>query len=81
VALQFFLHGEPKAVGILHAGFDGANITYAVPSHIVAKGMAAALEADPPCLDSVPTLSELLSNCERSSELTFETIVIPKNRE
>ncbi len=71
-----FLPHEPKAIGILHAGFEGTNITYAVPSHIVAKGMAAALEADPPRLDSVPTLSELISSSERSSELTWESVVI-----
>jgi S1-C subfamily serine protease len=73
-----FLRNEPKAVGILHAGFSGANITYAVPSHIVAKGMAAALEADPPRLDGVPTLSELIATSERSSELSWESIGIRK---
>jgi S1-C subfamily serine protease len=73
-----FLPHEPKAVGILHAGFSGSNITYAVPSDIVAKGMAAALEADPPRLDSVPTFSELIAQSERSSELTWESAVIPK---
>ena len=72
-----FLSHAPKAIGILHAGFDFANITYAVPSHIVAKGLAAALEADPPRLDSVPTVSELIANSERSSELTWESVVIP----
>lgn len=73
-----FLHDEPKAVGILHAGFGGANITYAVPSQIVAKGMAAALEADPPRLDGVPTLSELIATSQRSSELSWESIGIRK---
>jgi S1-C subfamily serine protease len=73
-----FLRNEPKAVGILHAGFSGANITYAVPSHIVSKGMAAALEADPPRLDGVPTLSELIATSERSSELIWESVGIHK---
>ena len=73
-----FLPHEAKAVGILHAGFPGSNITYAVPSDIVAKGMAAALEADPPRVDSVPTLAELIAQSERSSELTWESTMIPK---
>lgn len=73
-----FLPNEPKAVGILHAGFTGANITYAVPSHIVAKGMAAALKDDPPRLDGIPTLMELIATSERSNELTWETIGIKK---
>jgi S1-C subfamily serine protease len=73
-----FLRNEARAVGILHAGFDGANITYAIPSHIVAKGLAAAVEADPPRLDSIPTMSELIANSERSSELSWESIGIQK---
>ncbi|HEY6349551.1 MAG TPA: trypsin-like peptidase domain-containing protein [Candidatus Angelobacter sp.] len=71
----FLLH-EPIALGILHAGFGNTNITYAVPSNLVAQGLKAALEADAPNLESVPTLSELLANSDHSSKLTWDTIGI-----
>lgn len=70
------MRANSRAIGILHAGFTNTNITYAVPSHLVAKGLSVALKADPPNLESVPTLSKLIADSDRSSKLMFETIGI-----
>lgn len=69
-----FLRDRASTVGILHAGFDGTNITYAVPSTIVAKGLRACLEASAPDLAGVPTLAELITRSERNAILSWETL-------
>ena len=40
-----FTHDSPAVVGLLHAGFDGTNITLAVPSWLVAKALADFLKS------------------------------------
>ena len=70
-----FLTDSPTVVGILHAGFPGTNITIAVPSAILAGGLAEVLKSDPADLTGVPTLKTLLAESERSAELKWDTFV------
>jgi hypothetical protein len=68
-----FLPNRPLVVGILRAGFSGTNITYGVPSSILAKGRRECLKSSPLDLTGVPTLAELVSRSERNDILTWET--------
>lgn len=68
-----FLRDHPTVVGILHAAFQGTNITYGVPSSILAKGLRECLKSSPLDLKGVPTLPELVSKSERNDILTWET--------
>lgn len=67
-----FLADRPLAVGILHAGFAGTNITYGVPSTILAKGLEECLKSSPVDLTGIPTLSELVARSERNDILIWE---------
>jgi len=73
-----FLLDEPKAVGILSAGFQGTNITYAIPASLVAQGLTSSLGASPLDLSGVPTMEELISRSERSDVLTWDTFRMPR---
>lgn len=68
-----FSRDHPMVVGILHAAFAGTNITYGVPSSILAKGLRECLKSSPLDLTGVPTLPELISRSERNDILTWET--------
>jgi hypothetical protein len=74
-----FLQDQSRAVGVLHAGFKGTNITYAVPSSVVAQGLSACLTSNPLDLSDVPTMQELISRSEQNDVLTWETFRIPKS--
>jgi len=67
-----FVTDRPVAVGILHAGFKGTNITYGIPSTILAKGLEECLKSSPPDLTGVPTLADLVARSERNDILTWE---------
>jgi S1-C subfamily serine protease len=67
-----FLPERPLAVGILHAGFEGTNITFGVPSTIVAKGLEECLKSSPLDLVGVPTFADLVARSERNDILTWE---------
>jgi S1-C subfamily serine protease len=72
-----FLPDRPLVVGILHAGFSKTNITYGIPSSILAKGLRECLKSNPLDLAGVPTLAELLARSERNDILTWETFRSP----
>jgi Trypsin-like peptidase domain len=67
-----FVTDRAVAVGILHAGFKGTNITYGVPSTILAKGLEECLKSSPLDLTGVPTLADLVARSERNDILTWE---------
>lgn len=52
---------DASAVGLLHAGFSGTNITLAIPSWLVAEALQAYLESTPLDFADVPTLENLTS--------------------
>jgi hypothetical protein len=70
---------RPLVVGILHAGFSGTNITYGVPSSILAKGLSECLKSSPLDLTGVPTLADLVSRSERNDILTWETFRLDRS--
>ena len=67
-----FRSHDPSVIGVLHAGFDGAPITYAVPGHLLKAGLEAALEDWQPDLDRVPRLQDLVAAERRSGLKPFE---------
>jgi hypothetical protein len=66
-----FLAAENLAVGILHAGFQGTNFTYAVPSHIIAGGLPQAYDLEKFDISRVPTLEEQTAAADKEPEGTF----------
>lgn len=60
-------------VGLLHAGFEGTNITLAIPSWFVAQALDAYLASTPLDFDNVPTFEELTSGAG-ASRLEWEAV-------
>jgi len=52
-----FLQDQPLAVGILHAGYDGTNFTYCVPSRMISQFLGD-VKTDPLDMGNVPTVKE-----------------------
>ena len=55
-----FRTDDPKVIGVLHAGFKGAPITYGVPGHFLETGLKQVREEWNPDLAGVPSLDEVL---------------------
>jgi hypothetical protein len=55
-----FRTDDPRAIGILHAGFNGAPITYGVPGHFLQTGLEIVEKDWAPNLAGIPTLKELV---------------------
>ncbi len=64
----------PKVLGLLHAGFDGTNITLAVPSHIVAAAVAKMLELNQFHFDGVPTIQELRTRASGRRDFSWDKV-------
>lgn len=56
-----FLADSPLVVGLLHAGFNGTNITIAVPSWLVAQAFENYRHVVPLDFDGVPSFEETLA--------------------
>lgn len=69
-----FAADEPLVVGILHAGFDNANITLAVPSSMVAEAYRALSETVQYDFSGVLTLDERLRQGVGVSGPTWEVV-------
>ena len=54
-----FLASQPTVVGLLHAGFDGTNFTFAVPGSILKGALDSLLQTVTINLDGVKTLEAL----------------------
>jgi hypothetical protein len=68
-----FLPDSPIVVGLLHAGFDGTNVTLGIPSIIVNAALESALEVGPLDLSDVPTFESLKEQSSGSgSNLTWD---------
>jgi S1-C subfamily serine protease len=57
-----FLTDSPRVVGLLYAGFDGTNLTFAVPSEILKGALDSLLGSTSIDLEGVPTLQELTAS-------------------
>lgn len=68
-----FLPDSPTVVGLLHAGFNGTNITLGIPSVIVNAALESSLEVAPLDLSDVPMFESLREqHSGRSSNLTWD---------
>lgn len=76
-----FRTDDPRAIGILHAGFKGAPITYAVPGHFLQTGLEVVRQEWHPELTGIPTLMEIVEQ-ERSQgtrEFDWTVLKVPAN--
>jgi hypothetical protein len=54
-----FLRDSPSVVGLLHAGFNGTNITLALPSWLVAQAFEKYLKTVALDFSDVPTFDDM----------------------
>lgn len=71
-----FRTDDPRAIGILHAGFNGAPITYGVPGHFLQSGLEIVKKNWSPNLDSIPTLKDLIEKEKPQGPKGFEWTVL-----
>jgi len=69
---------DPRPIGILHAGYNGAPITYGVPGHLLREGLKVVLNDWRPDLDGVPTLKEIVEEHRLQAPKPFEWAVLNK---
>jgi hypothetical protein len=69
-----FLVNEPTVVGLLHASFNGTNVTLAVPSFIVAEAFKAIQKVVTYELKGVSTLAERLSKITGPQHPTWSAV-------
>ena len=72
---------DPSVIGILHAGYPGAPITYGVPGHLLKTGFELVAQDWNPNLSGVPTLAELCA--ERllgPKEFSWSTVLVPREQ-
>ena len=74
-----FRTDDPRAIGILHAGFDGAPITYGVPGHLLQAGFKLVKEAWHPDLFNVPSLAQVIAQEKPQGVKGFEwtSLIVP----
>ncbi|HWY22279.1 MAG TPA: serine protease [Candidatus Acidoferrum sp.] len=70
-----FLADSPEVVGLVHAGFDGTNLTYAVPSIMIRDALDVCTAGAGLDLSDVPTLQDLARQAERSDELRWDSFL------
>ena|SRR2546423_2201242 len=69
-----FLAGSPVVVGLLHAGFDNTNITYALPSLMLSHALSSALSSGIMDLSDAPTFQSLVEQSGRNVAPSWEVI-------
>ena len=70
-----FLVDSPEVVGLVHAGFQGTNLTYAIPSITIHEALSVCASGGGLDLSDIPTLQELTERAERSDELRWESFL------
>lgn len=71
-----FRTDDPRIIGILHAGFDGAPITYGVPGHFLQTGLEIVTRDWHPNLTDVPTLKQLVDQERPKGPKGFEWTIL-----
>jgi len=69
-----FLTTRPEVVGIVHAGIQDTNLTYALPPLMIRDALRACIAGRPLDLSDVPTLEELARNAERIADLRWSVV-------
>jgi len=67
-----FLTDSPIVIGLLHAGFNGANITLGLPSTMLSDALAASLAVAPLDLSDVPTFQTLMEESKVNGEVSWD---------
>ena len=75
-----FRTDDPRAIGILHAGIDGAPITYGVPGHLLEEGLKLVRAEWHPDLSGIPTLAQVVEKDRSQGIRGFDwtTVKIPQ---
>lgn len=70
---------DPRVIGILHAGYPGAPITYGIPGHLLQLGLEAVTQGWNPDLRAIPTLDKVIAAERPKGEqaLNWTTLKIP----
>jgi S1-C subfamily serine protease len=74
-----FQTDDPRAIGILHAGFDGAPITYGVPGHLLEEALKLVRADWRPDLSNTPTMATVVERDRTQGVKGFDwtTMKIP----
>jgi hypothetical protein len=67
-----FRTDDPRVIGVLHAGFPGAPITYGVPGHFLDAGLKQVRQDWNPDLRGIPTLDEVIEQERAKGPNGFE---------
>lgn len=76
-----FRTDDPRAIGILHAGFTGAPITYGVPGHFLQTGLELVRKEWHPDLTGIPTLMEVVEKERSRGSREFDWTALKMPRE
>lgn len=70
---------DSRVIGILHASYPGAPITYGIPGHLLQLGLEAVTQGWSPDLSAIPTLDEVIAAERPKGEqgLNWTTLKIP----
>jgi len=69
-----FLPDSPTVVGLLHAGFDGINVTLGIPSKIVSVALEGSLGVGPLDFSDVPIFESLMEQSDSPSKLDWQIL-------
>jgi len=68
-----FMENSPEVVGIVHGHCEnGPNITFALPSKVIAEGLSTCLETMPFDFSDLPTLQSLVNQPGLADKLDFQ---------
>ena len=71
-----FRTDDSRAIGILHAGFDGAPITYGVPGHFLKTGLDMIRKDWNPDLANIPTLAQIIEQEQPQGTKPFDWTIL-----
>ena len=75
-----FLPGSAHVVGMVYAGIDYTNVTIAIPASLLEPALHQALENGTIDLSNTPTVTQILSEMERTEVMQWEPIQFRRKR-
>jgi S1-C subfamily serine protease len=76
-----FRTDDPRAIGILHAGFNGAPITYGVPGHLLETALNLVKQAWRPDLSNIATLAQVIEQDRSQGPREFDWTTVKIQRQ